>query len=129
MLKSKVKKNKRNLMLLYLSLLNVLNIPECTYISGILNMPRVLNMPNFWIWQSSENASVLNMLALHSALYMPEYTLIDRVLNISWVLNMLEFWIWSGSKYARVTQGSKYATIWLNMSNRTWICLNMSEFR
>ena len=26
------------------------------------------------------------------------------------------FRIWQGSEYARVTQGSKYATIWLNMS-------------
>ena len=47
-----------------------------------------------------------------------EYARIDfvRVLNISWVLNMPGFWIWQGSEYARVTQGSKYATIWLNMS-------------
>ena len=26
------------------------------------------------------------------------------------------FWIWQGSEYERVTQGSKYATIYLNMS-------------
>ena len=25
------------------------------------------------------------------------------------------FWIWQGSEYARVKQGSKYATIWLNI--------------
>ena len=24
--------------------------------------------------------------------------------------------MWQGSEYARVTQGSKYTTIWLNMS-------------
>ena len=27
------------------------------------------------------------------------------------------FRIWQGSEYAVVTQGSKYATIWLNMSD------------
>ena len=36
--------------------------------------------------------------------------------NMPWVLNMPEFWIWQGSVYARVTQGSKYAIIPLNMS-------------
>ena len=29
---------------------------------------------------------------------------------------MLGFRIWKGSEYSRITQGSKYATIWLNMS-------------
>ena len=48
-----------------------------------------------------------------------------RVLNVSYVLNMPEFWVWQGSEYARVTQGSKYGWI---CPNRTWICLNMSEF-
>ena len=32
------------------------------------------------------------------------------------VLNVPEFWIWQGSEYARVTQISKHATIWLNIS-------------
>ena len=32
------------------------------------------------------------------------------------ILNMTKFWIWQGSEYARVTQGSKYATIWMNIS-------------
>ena len=41
---------------------------------------------------------------------------LDGVLNISWVLNMPVFRIWQVSEYSRVTQGSKYATIWLNMS-------------
>ena len=36
---------------------------------------------------------------------------LDRVLTISRVLNMPGFWIWEGSEYARITQGSKYATI------------------
>ena len=35
------------------------------------------------------------------------------------------FQIWQGPEYRRVTQGSKYAIIWLK---RTLICLNMSEF-
>ena len=55
------------------------------------------------------------MRALHSLLNMPENCL-DIVLNISWVLNMPGFWIWEDSEYARITQGSKHATIWLNMS-------------
>ena len=38
-------------------------------------MSRVLNMPKFWIWQSSKYDSVLNMQALHSVLNMPEYAL------------------------------------------------------
>ena len=42
--------------------------------------------------------------------------MLGRVLNISCVLNMPGFWIRQGFEYARVTQGSKYATIWLNMS-------------
>ena len=32
------------------------------------------------------------------------------------LLNMGKFWIWQGSEYGNVTQGSKYATILLNMS-------------
>ena len=59
--------------------------------------PQVLNMPKFWICQWSEHDRVLNRV-------------LDRVLNIFWVLNKLVFWIW------KITQGSKYATIWLNMS-------------
>ena len=34
------------------------------------------------------------------------------------------FWIWQGSKYVRTTQGSKYATLWLNMS---YYDVNMPE--
>ena len=41
---------------------------------------------------------------------------LDRVQNISRALDMSGFWIWQGSEYARVIQGSKYATILLNMS-------------
>ena len=29
-------------------------MPECTYKNRILNMPFVLNIPKFWLWQSSE---------------------------------------------------------------------------
>ena len=57
-----IEKNKRKLMLLLLSLSNM---PEyawiCAYISRILNMPRVLNMAKYWIWQSSEYVKLLNM--------------------------------------------------------------------
>ena len=41
---------------------------------------------------------------------------LDGVLNISWVINMLGFLIWQSFEYAKVTQGSKYATICLNIS-------------
>ena len=50
---------------------------------------------------------------------------LDRVLNIPWVLNMPGFWIWKGSEYARVTQRSKYATKWLNMSEQD---VNIPEY-
>ena len=51
-------------------------MPECAYINRILNMPRVLNMPNFLIWQISEYANVTQR---------SEYARIclDRVLNVS----------------------------------------------
>ena len=35
------------------------------------------------------------------------------------------FWIWKGSEYARITQGSKYATIWPSMSEQN---LNMPGY-
>ena len=59
---AKIKKKKRKFILLQLSL---------------LNMPRVLNIPKFWIWPSSECGKVLNMLALHSVLNMPDYALTE----------------------------------------------------
>ena len=34
-------------------------------------------------------------------------------------------WIWKDSEYARITQGSEYATIWLNMSEQD---VNMPEY-
>ena len=69
---------------------------------------KILNMKKFWIWQGS-HASVTQG---------SEYarTCLDIVLSISWVLNMPGCWIWQGSEYIRVSQSSKYATIWLNMS-------------
>ena len=63
----------------------------------------------FWIWQGSEYASG------------SENT---RFLNMFGFWISLWFWIWQGSEYAsgyefaRVTQGSKYV----------WICLNMLEY-
>ena len=52
-------------------------MPECAKINKILNLPRVLNKPKFWIWQSSVRGSVLNMPALHSVLNMPENALTE----------------------------------------------------
>ena len=61
------------------------------------------------------------------ALQSTEYARIclGRVLNISWALNMPGFWIWTGPEYARIAQGSKYATTWLNMSEQDG---NMPEY-
>ena len=66
-------------------------------------------MAKFWIEQLFQNAIVTQP---------TEYARIclERILNISCVLNIPGFWIWKGSEYASITQGSKYATIWLNMS-------------
>ena len=81
-------------------------------------MPVVLNMPKFWMRQISESGRVLNMPALHSVLNMPECALLDSVVNICWVLNV------PYSEQETVTQGSKYVTIWLNMSE---LDVNMPE--
>ena len=50
---------------------------------------------------------------------------LDRVLDIPCVLNMPGFWIWQGSECIRVIQGSKYATIWLNLSE---LDVNLPEY-
>ena len=84
-------------------------MPECAYISRILNMPGLESMSKFWIWQSSAYGRVFNMRALHS------------ILDISEVLNMPGFWIW----LHKVLNMPQYGWIYLN---KTWICLNMSEF-
>ena len=52
-------------------------------------MPRILNMPKFFVWQSSKYGRVLNILALHNILDMPEYALTE----FEYILN---------SKYARI---------------------------
>ena len=82
-----------------------LNLPEYAYIKMILNMPQVLNMPKFWIRQSSEYGRVLNTRALHNVLNMPEYM------------------PWQSSEYIL---GSKYARI-LNMAG-FWICKSYTLF-
>ena len=98
-----------------------------------MNMPGVLNMAKFWIWQSSEYGRVLKLRALHSILNMPEYAL-------------TEFWIYLGFSMCQDSEcGSQCASAWLlNMQKwhkiqsmpqygwiclkRTWICMNMSIF-
>ena len=84
-------------------------MPECAYISRVLNMPGLESMSKFWIWQRSAYGRVFNMRALHS------------ILDISDVLNMPGFWIW----LHKVLNMPQYGWIYLN---KTWICLNMSEF-
>ena len=88
-------------------------MPECTYINNILNMPRVLNMPIFWTWESSEYGRVLNMWALHSVLNMPEYATI---------LNMTGFWICKSYAGCQICHNIAEC---LKMAK---VCLNMSEF-
>ena len=58
----------------------------------------------FWIWQNMPwQWSECNFGSKHT-----------RILNTA-VLNIPGFWIWQRSEYARVKQGYKYATDWLNM--------------
>ena len=82
------------------------------WITKALNMPLVLNKPEFWICQC--------------------------FLNMPLVLNLPMFWIYQGSEYVRVHRVlkmseyawlclAKYAWICLNMLEYAWICLNLSE--
>ena len=57
-------------------------------IDMVLNMPRTLNMPAYWLSGGSE------------------YT---RVLNMRLILSMSEFWTYHGSKYVRSTESFEYA--------------------
>ena len=101
---------------------------ECAQINRILNTPRVLNMPKFWMWHDSQYASVTQPWALN----IPEHTVsvscsssLYLVLNTSWVLNMPGLSIRQSSEYVGVTHGSKYATVWLKMSEQN---VNMPEY-
>ena len=71
-----------------------------------LNMPQVLNMLGFWIYQSSKYASVINI---------PGF----------WIC--LWFWMCQASEYDRVTQDSKYVWICL-IPEYPWECLTMLEY-
>ena len=68
----------------------------------VLNMPLVLNMPGFWIHQSSEYAKVTQ--GLEFAWVIPKYACICLIM-FGYVLE-----------------------ICLNMSEYAWICLNMPEW-
>ena len=76
-----------------------------------MNMPLVMNMPEFWTNQGSEYTKIL-----HTRL----------VMNLPGFWIHVWFWICQGSEYVRVTQGSEYAWICLIMSG--WICVDMSEY-
>ena len=53
-------------------------MPKCASINRmILNMPGVLKMPKFSIWQYSEYDRVFKMRALDSLLNIPEYALTE----------------------------------------------------
>ena len=65
----------------------------------------------------SKHFKILNMAVFSTyKRYTAFWVCLDRVLNICWFLNISGFWIRKGYKYAKVTQGSKNAKIWLNMS-------------
>ena len=66
----------------------------------------VLNIPGFWVYQSSEYAMILNISRL-------------RICFL--------FCIYQGSKYVRVKEGSEdaYASLCLNMSECARICVNI----
>ena len=82
---------------------------EYAEVCRILNMPPVLKMPNFCLWESSEYGRGLNMWAWHKVLNIPAYALAEF-----WTY--LGFQICQGFKYVGVTLGFKYATAWMNMS-------------
>ena len=59
------------------------------------------------------------MRALHSILNMSEYALTE--------FGIYGIWMWEGSEYARVTDGSTYATnVWICL-NRPWIYVNRQD--
>ena len=63
------------------------------------------------------------MRALNSVLNIPEYALTEFWIYLG--SNMPGFGLWQSFEYARVTQGFKYATIWLNISEQD---VNMPEY-
>ena len=80
------------------------------------------------MWQDSQYASVTQPWALN----IPEHAVnvscsssLYLVLNTSWVLNMPGLSIRQSSEYVGVTHGSKYATVWLKMSEQN---VNMPEY-
>ena len=83
-------------------------------------MHNFLNMLKFWLWQSSEYGRVLNMRPLRSAMNMPEYALTEFLI-------CLGFKMYQGSEYARVTQGSKYAKIWLYMCHTIYSARSLNK--
>ena len=83
------------------------------YISRILNIPWVLNVPKFLIWQSSEYGRVLNMRAFHNVLNMPEHAL-------------TKFWMYLGFQ---ICQDSNITGFWIcKCYTGFWICYNMAEY-
>ena len=89
-------------------------MPECAKIDKILNMPMILNMPKFWIWQSYEYDRVLNMWALHRHLTMPEC--------LAWQSSKCIL----GSKYASILNMKQLHRV-LNMPQHGWIHLNWTR--
>ena len=118
-----------------------LNMSEFTIIDKVLNMSHTAHSARMQLWKGFEYSRIPNILyfciykgyrRFKICLNMAEKCLnnlfwlwqdfecvwskFHRVLNMPPVLNMPGLGIWQGCEYARVTQGSGYARINLNMS-------------
>ena len=85
-------------------------------------MPWVLNLTEFWTWQSPVKAYSDVSRTLCNAHIFEHYTAFWICQNMPWqsfeyILGFKNAWIliWQGSEYARVTQDSNYVTTWLNV--------------
>ena len=92
----------------------------------VLNMSLLINMLKFR-WQSPEYCRVFNIRALHSNLNIANYALTEFCIY-------LRFSICQYSEYGSVLNIQRIRRVlhmpqddWIFL-NKTWICLNMSEF-
>ena len=77
--------------------------------SALLNMPRILYMPTFWIYRGSEYTKVVNM---------------TRVLNMLLILIISGLCIYHGSNNFKVLNMREYDWI---IPGYAWLCLNVPK--
>ena len=96
-------------------------MPQCAKINRTVNIPEVLNMPKFWIWQSFEYGRVPNMWGLNWIYQSMSWQSSEYIFGSAYtrILDMAGFWI------CKSTKSSKYVTIWLNMLQ---CVVNMPEY-